>query len=438
MSSASRTVIERRIQVSDTIVQSISSCLCRSHWIAFGSILYTVGVVFAILLAQHEEVDDTCPEHARRAGLLLAFPRVHAARLVLRDALVLSLLCCGNLQLPRLATPGEGDTVAVRLIKLLIRFLDALALLLMPVGAALPFHGNPAPCLKNLPLSSWLTTGITGGYICYTLMPFFLLGLLVVPFGFVSIPWLLHVERTLARAQQRTLDRSPEVVLGALALEGAVILPCCCDGVHDHAQAHGACEGNRVEYSAELEAGIEDEESPMRSCLRADRPRLLRIKKDGGEQRARNAPLCTPRADYSSDDCGHCRPHSAMEEARECPICISPFRCAEDVVQVPCGGGHIFHLSCILEWLRLHRTCPCCRDVVLFKDAPGDADGFAEWMEDYSIDQAMRGKPCVRLTVSAASLLSDWVELIFSPVGEVTIFRNPFPRPLGTPPGSRA
>ncbi|KDO34460.1 hypothetical protein SPRG_00524 [Saprolegnia parasitica CBS 223.65] len=43
----------------------------------------------------------------------------------------------------------------------------------------------------------------------------------------------------------------------------------------------------------------------------------------------------------------------------DCPICLSDFKAADCVVQLPCR--HTFHTPCGLPWLQEHNVCPTCR-----------------------------------------------------------------------------
>ncbi|KAI8899302.1 hypothetical protein BC833DRAFT_586339 [Globomyces pollinis-pini] len=40
-----------------------------------------------------------------------------------------------------------------------------------------------------------------------------------------------------------------------------------------------------------------------------------------------------------------------------CPICTD--ECTVEALELPCS--HKFHGECVLTWLKLHNTCPCCR-----------------------------------------------------------------------------
>lgn len=44
----------------------------------------------------------------------------------------------------------------------------------------------------------------------------------------------------------------------------------------------------------------------------------------------------------------------------ECSICIYPFneKQEENLIYLPCSKAHIFHETCILEWLKRSSNCP--------------------------------------------------------------------------------
>ena len=46
---------------------------------------------------------------------------------------------------------------------------------------------------------------------------------------------------------------------------------------------------------------------------------------------------------------------------RECPICRDDFTTGDKVVKMPCSHSHIFHKSCVAEWLERDDSCPMCR-----------------------------------------------------------------------------
>lgn len=50
-----------------------------------------------------------------------------------------------------------------------------------------------------------------------------------------------------------------------------------------------------------------------------------------------------------------------------CSICLANYRSA-DVIRLLPYCGHLFHLQCIDTWLRIHPTCPICRNSPLAGD----------------------------------------------------------------------
>lgn len=50
---------------------------------------------------------------------------------------------------------------------------------------------------------------------------------------------------------------------------------------------------------------------------------------------------------------------SNVDQHDECTVCLERFQLNEAVKQLPCN--HIFHDSCITNWLKLHSTCCTCR-----------------------------------------------------------------------------
>lgn len=49
----------------------------------------------------------------------------------------------------------------------------------------------------------------------------------------------------------------------------------------------------------------------------------------------------------------------SVDEA--CPICMVEFEKDQNVINLPCNKKHIFHDSCIGEWIRRNNTCPLCK-----------------------------------------------------------------------------
>lgn len=46
----------------------------------------------------------------------------------------------------------------------------------------------------------------------------------------------------------------------------------------------------------------------------------------------------------------------------ECSVCLNPVRCTRTTKRLPCN--HLFHGTCISDWLLTHNNCPNCRTEV--------------------------------------------------------------------------
>ncbi|PHU00346.1 putative RING-H2 finger protein ATL71 [Capsicum chinense] len=56
------------------------------------------------------------------------------------------------------------------------------------------------------------------------------------------------------------------------------------------------------------------------------------------------------------------KPHKEdFASSSGCSICLADFK-DNDMLRLLPHCGHLFHLMCIDTWLRLHPTCPICRD----------------------------------------------------------------------------
>ncbi|XP_065575196.1 E3 ubiquitin-protein ligase RNF126-like [Artemia franciscana] len=49
-----------------------------------------------------------------------------------------------------------------------------------------------------------------------------------------------------------------------------------------------------------------------------------------------------------------------VKKSSECSVCLDDYKLQESVKKLPCS--HLFHKDCIIPWLRLHSTCPVCRE----------------------------------------------------------------------------
>lgn len=57
-------------------------------------------------------------------------------------------------------------------------------------------------------------------------------------------------------------------------------------------------------------------------------------------------------------------PMAAADNGDQCTVCMNRFGSGTAAKKVPCG--HVFHESCICEWLTVHNSCPLCRRKILW------------------------------------------------------------------------
>jgi hypothetical protein len=63
-------------------------------------------------------------------------------------------------------------------------------------------------------------------------------------------------------------------------------------------------------------------------------------------------------------------PYPAVSQS--CSVCLRRFQDGEDVAELPCG--HFYHFTCIIRWLKLQGSCPCCRADVRRWKAPNERE----------------------------------------------------------------
>lgn len=56
----------------------------------------------------------------------------------------------------------------------------------------------------------------------------------------------------------------------------------------------------------------------------------------------------------------------------ECSVCMDAVEIGDEVTVLPCN--HWFHGDCVGAWLKEHDTCPHCRQGIMPKDGPQEAD----------------------------------------------------------------
>ena len=62
-------------------------------------------------------------------------------------------------------------------------------------------------------------------------------------------------------------------------------------------------------------------------------------------------------------------------EVDKCTICLCELDDGEDVRRLPCM--HLFHVSCVDQWLTLNKRCPICRVDIETQHCPGGSAPFS-------------------------------------------------------------
>lgn len=111
----------------------------------------------------------------------------------------------------------------------------------------------------------------------------------------------------------------------------------CTRGLHPNGVGHRQAHQHRPpfeEQSVVVDVGLDE-------ATIGSYPKLLYG--DGMETKARKGP----RGGSADSSC--------------CSICLSDYKAADELRVLP-DCGHLFHKECVDPWLRLHATCPVCRN----------------------------------------------------------------------------
>ncbi|XP_024964621.1 RING-H2 finger protein ATL70-like [Cynara cardunculus var. scolymus] len=79
--------------------------------------------------------------------------------------------------------------------------------------------------------------------------------------------------------------------------------------------------------------------------------------------------LTFPTFLYSQATMAHKGVTPADANASGCSVCLADYK-LEDVVRLLPECGHLFHVNCIDTWLKVHPTCPVCRNSPVAKKVP--------------------------------------------------------------------
>jgi len=128
-------------------------------------------------------------------------------------------------------------------------------------------------------------------------------------------------------------------------------------------------------------------------------------------RRAMNAEADRPHLDPASDEVLNAIQRiqldaamlKSMRQTAQCVVCCADFEVGETLSQLP-GCGHLFHDTCVRQWLERAANCPICRCNLMETVASGTA--AADDSEDANQLSAATGAHALTLSRAQSSLSS--------------------------------